>query len=138
MTLSRRRALLIAINCAFWVVACYASWNRLIPERFITSTVILSLFFSVPFGCCSLPFLVVSEGHDHGWRIAVYGAMTFANSVAWSWSVDWLWAKLSGETQPRGFPVTRGSDENRVRVSKVCLGTPFPRVGVPRHTLQIA
>jgi hypothetical protein len=97
--------MLTAVNCGFWVVSCFLSWNRLIPEPFIALAVVVALIFSIPFGLCSLPFLVVSELHDTGWRIALYGSLTLANSIAWAWVVDWLWKKVAGNPSPRGFPI---------------------------------
>ncbi len=110
MARNRRLFMLTAVNCGFWIASCYFSWNRLIPERFIAPAVLLSLLFAVPFGLCSLPFLVVSELHDTGWRIAVYGSLTLANSVAWAWVVDWLWTKVAGKPRPRGFPLDTPDD----------------------------
>ena len=112
MARSRRLFILAAMNCLFWLGMCYISWNRLIPERLIAASVFLSLIFSIPFGLCSLPFLVVAEGHDTGWRIAVYGSLTFANSIAWAWVIDGAWRRLMDKPAPRGFPVV-GPDEKR-------------------------
>src|SRR3954454_11319863 len=101
MTRPRRLAVLIATNCAFWIASCYVAWNRLIPERLIAPAGLVAMIFAVPFGLCSLPMLVVSELHDTGWRIVVYGSLTLANSIAWAWVVDWLWTRLAGKTTPR-------------------------------------
>ena len=94
----------------FWIASCYAAWHRLIPERLIVPAVFVSMIFSIPLGFCSLPLLVVSELHDTGWRIGVYGSLTLANSVAWAWVVDWAWTKLSGRASGRGFPVGKSGD----------------------------
>ncbi len=110
MTRPRRLFVLTAANCLFWIASGYVAWNRLIPERLIPAAAFVSMIFAVPLGLCSLPFLVVSELHDTGWRIAVYGSLTLANSVAWAWLVDRLWTKLAGRASPRGFPVGKPGD----------------------------
>ena len=110
MTRRRRLFVLTAVNCVFWIASCYVAWNRLIPEPLIAPAVIVSMIFALPAGLCWLPFPVVSELHDTGWRIAVYGSVTLANSVAWAWLVDWLWTKLAGRPSPRGFPVGKPGD----------------------------
>ncbi len=110
MTRPRRLLILTAANCLFWIASCYVAWNRLIPERLILPELCISMLFAIPLGLCSLPFLVVSELHDTGWRIGVYGALTLANSIGWAWVVDWLWTKLTGKATPRAFPVSKPTD----------------------------
>lgn len=94
-----------AINWSFWIGSAYTSWNHLIPERFITLTVVVSSFFALPAGCCFLPFLVMAQLHDTGWRIATYGGLTLANGIAWAWVIDFAWSRLFSKPEARGFDV---------------------------------
>lgn len=116
MTRRRRLSILTFVNCSFWALACYLSWERLIPERFVTVTMIVALVFSVPLGCCSLPLLVMAESRHVGGRTALYAALTLANSAAWAWLVERLWAWLSGAAvarpEPRGFPLDNPSSDD--------------------------
>lgn len=101
----RRVFALTLANALFWAVDCYLSWNHVIPERFIPADAFVGLAFSIPLGCCSFPFLVMAQFHDTGWRIAVYGLLTLANSLAWAYLVDWLWTKFRTRRTPHGFPI---------------------------------
>lgn len=94
-----RISVLVAANWLFWLGNAYASWNHLIPERLVVADMIVSLMFAVPLGCCSLPFLVVAQLHDTGWRIVTYGGLTLANGVLWAWLIDLGSTKLSGRPE---------------------------------------
>lgn len=110
---SRPRVFVLTLaNALFWTLDCYLSWTHVIPERLIPAAMFVSLLFSLPLGCCSLPLLVTAQFHDTGWRIIVYGLLTLANSLAWAYLVDRLWTKLRTRRTPHGFPVLDPADND--------------------------